>query len=218
MTEGRKALFIILVFFILMGSFYFYRTSGLNKDLKQLNEEISKEQNFLQTVQQQEAQLEKQPKIKDVAKYAEALPTERGNAQVLQYFHQVAKKDNIQILTMDFDDNKEISKEDNATTQANNTTPQGNPSNTTQKNNPVVKTIRINITTKGNYNQLRYFVEDIYHSNRIIHLVSWQWAVTGNDSVVQMSFNTFYFPDLENQLPQLKPIPTYEPSNRSNPT
>ncbi|WP_339059932.1 type 4a pilus biogenesis protein PilO [Tepidibacillus marianensis] len=223
MTEGRKALLIILVFFIVMGSFYFYRTAGLNRELKQLNADITKEQDFLQNVQQQETQLKKQPKIEDVIKYAEALPAEGGNAQILQYFHQVAKKNNIQILTIDFDDNKQNSEGSNVSNNTSNTTASEDPSNpnpskAAQPNDSGVKTIKINLTVKGDFNQLRFFVADIYRSSRIINLSNWQWAVTGNAPVVQMSFKTYYYPDLENELPRLKPIPTYEPSNRSNPT
>ena len=220
MSEGRKALLIILVFFVVMGGFYFYRTADLNSELNKLEETIEQEQVTIQQLHAKEKTLQKQPQIKDIKQYADALPAERGNAQLLQYFHQVAKKNQIQILTIDFDDNKQIEADDKNTTNTNTNTTTNN--NTQQPTQPEkqngTKTIKINLTVKGDFNQLRYFVQDIYQSKRLINLANWQWAVTGNAPVVQMAFKTYYFPDLENELPPLAPIPTYEPSNRNNPT
>ncbi|TCS79054.1 hypothetical protein [Tepidibacillus fermentans] len=217
MTEGRKALLLIFVFFIFMGGFYLYKTAGFNKELKRLNEEIAKEQGLLQKIQQEMTGIKREPKIDDVAKYAEALPAEIGNAQILQFFHQVAMKNKIEILTLDFEDhqqyeeNKQMNHNDSSNDKKNNR----NPSQTTDSG---VKTVKINLTVRGDYNQLRNFVQDIYQSTRIFHLANWQWSVSGNSPVVQMVYKTYYFPQLEKELPRLKPIPTYEPANRNNPT
>jgi len=212
MTEGRKALLIILVFFVIMGGFYFYKTADLNKEIDQIDIEIDKERELLDAIQGNLSEVKKQPTIDDIVKYAEGLPGERGNPQILEYFYKVAKENNIKTLSINFDDDNPMEKEQiDGSQKKEGEQPQE------QKENGL-KTIKVNLMVQGGFNELRYFIQNIHQSKRIINLANWQWAITGNTApVVQLSFKTYYFPDLKDQLPPVKPIETYEPSNRINP-
>lgn len=208
MSEGRKASLIMLLFFLIMGSFYFYKVSSYNQKIVQLEEEIKKEEEFITLIDQQLKEFEKKPKIDNVKDFYDKLPSHPGTPQLLRFFDQVASKNKIMIHSINFE---EILG--NITVQKLETTKE----NTEADLDSGIVTISIHMTVSGSYFDLREFINDIYDSKRLINLGQWQWAANSENPTVELTFNTYYSPGMDGIISPLPPIPTYTPSQSNNP-
>ena len=218
MSEGRKALLIILLFFIVMGGFYFYKITDYNQKILQLETEIQKEEEFITLIDQQLKEMEKKPKIEDVKNFYQKLPPHRGTPQLLHFLEQVSSENKITIHSIGFDETLGNITVQNSDNDEKGKTDEIAEDNSENKSELGIVTISIQMIVSGNYFDLRDFINDVYESERLINLGEWQWAATSENPMVELTFNTYYSPEMEGIISPLPPIPTYTPSESNNPT
>ncbi len=217
MSEGRKALLIILLFFVIMGSFYFYKVTDYNQKILELKTEIQKEEEFIALIDQQLKEIEKKPKIKDVNEFYHRLPSEPGTPQLLQFLEQVSSKNKIAIYSIDFEETLGNITVQNSVNDEKGNTNEATKEHSEKNSEPGIVTISIHMTVSGSYFDLRDFINDVYESERLINLGEWQWAATSTNPMVELTFNTYYSPEMDGILSPLPPIPTYTPNQSNNP-
>lgn len=206
MNEGKKALLLLFAFFVLMGSFYFYKVNRLDKQIDQIVNEIEQEKELSTLTAEQIAKIKKQPISKEVTNYSVHLPANKGVPQILLYLNQIADKNDIDILTINMDEMQRQSNQAKSSEQ---------PTNGLQ-------TLAIQLKLEGDYDRMRAFIQDVYESERLIDLVNWKWEVSGESEAstkltAELTLYTYFYPEMKDLIPNLPAIPTYKPENRTNP-
>lgn len=203
MSEAKKAVILVLVFILAVGGFYYYKITSINSDIDLAQEEIKKEQKYIDLIKKQLKETERQPGQEDIADFHGKLPNAKGLPQLLQDFHDLSKENDIDILslTAEVKNNEKKEQKDNK-----------------QEGN-IYQTIILNLTVKGeHYNNLRSFFNNIYRADRLINLTEFN-LTTGNDGkpVAELIYQVYYTPDMKQIIPDLEPIPDYPPSLRFDP-
>jgi len=234
MSEGRKALFILTLFFLVAGGYYFWQTNNLDNKIKKIGEETRSEEEWVNTLNKKLTQLTKTQITKEqIKELAELVPSGRGESQILQQIHAIAKKYQVMITAISESESMEKAINNNqATNQANdiikqtNTTNQTNPTNQTNQNSSngtdaknYLKEDNWQIVISGDYLNLRGFVNELILAKRIYNITNWQITKVveknqepnvainqkGNEQLI-LNFTTYYAPELAGKLPLLKAI------------
>ncbi|GEM_PF-6723990 len=204
MSEGRKALFILTLFFLVAGGYYFWQTNNLDNKIKKIGEETRSEEEWVNTLNKKLTQLSKTQITKEqIKELAELVPSGRGESQILQQIHAIANKYQVLITAINESESMEkainnnrttnqandIIKQTNTTNQTNQTNPtnqtniinQTNQNNTTNQNNPngtdvknYLKEDNWQIVISGDYLNLRGFVNELILAKRVYNITNWQ--------------------------------------------
>ncbi|MGD9677328.1 MAG: type 4a pilus biogenesis protein PilO [Vulcanibacillus sp.] len=198
MNEWKKALYLLIIFFLFLGGCYLFYDYTFNKQFTEINESIITEQAYVDLIKEELSEQQELKKDIDGTNYYTYIPKEIGIPNIMQIFFQTAKKNNVNIKHIEIDNQVQDSN-DEATLAT-------------------VKTVSVNMFLNGDYVDIRSFLNDINSAERLFNLTKWQWESTGETSVnIYLNYDAYYYPNDNDLFLELPSIATYKPDYRVNP-
>lgn len=217
MSEGKKAMILIILFLVVMGGFYLYKMNDYKKDIEQVEEDIKKEQEYLTLIENQLKTLAKPPE-EEINLFYRQFPDSKGIPQLFQFFHEVSEKNGIKIVSLNIDESSETDdqnddqnkdQEDQKKSDAS-----SNSSNSKDEADKIYRTLTFQMQIEGyDYEKIRSFIQNIYETNRLINFKELKVSAEKEGSSTDLTFETYYIPDMHGHIKELEPIPAYPPSD-----
>ena len=214
MSEGKKAIILIILFLVVMGGFYLYKMNDYKKDIEQVEEEIKKEQEYLTLIENELKTLAKPPE-EEINLFYRQFPDSRGIPQFFQFFHEVSEKNGIKIVSLNIDESSETDDktEDNKKDQEDQKKSDEN-SNSKDEADKIYRTLTFQMQIEGyDYEKIRSFIQNIYESNRLINFKELKVSAEKEGSSTDLTFEAYYIPEMQGHIKELEPIPAYPPSD-----
>jgi Tfp pilus assembly protein PilO len=192
MSEGRKALFLVLLFALIIGGWSVYYHSLYDKEMEKLANDFFNDQ---QMIRQLEMQIVKEQKDRDAieAEYYLIIPKKSDIANLHQYIYDTAKKNkidldpvSIHVITQEITDD--------------------------------ISSIEIGFSVDGKYLDVRSFLQEFYNSKRFLKLKNWTWDGRSEDRLtMSLEYLAYFYPNDNEQFMDVPDLDIYQPADRVNP-
>lgn len=192
MSNIKKVTITLLVIAIFITALYFYRSSSINEQIKELDEQISKEEELITFIENELNNYEDLLTKEAILKFYSKIPAEEGYPQFLQDFNQISTKSNVAITSIT--------------------------SNIVVESDLSYQTLSYNIIASSNsYPSIRLFLQDLYDLERTINITDIQITSNNNQFISEFNIEIYYSDVMKGLIPKLNPVETYPPANKVNP-
>lgn len=202
----KKIIYItIFLLFLLIASLYLYNRVNLKLEIEEVETKIQKEKELIALIDQQlEA---KDDRISDnkLTSIFKQFPALEGYPQLAAQLYSISVKNNVTISSITLDETSQDEKEN----------PEGEEQGTVE----FVQTLPITLKVKSDdYESIRSFIEDIHQADRLIDIKDFNIIVQNDIVAGEILLNTYFVPEMKEQIPDLEQIKTYTPENKVDPT
>jgi len=192
MNKNKKVITILLVIVIIITAFYLYNSIRLNNQIKELEEQIIKEEELVTFLENEIENYEDILTEEATFRLYNRFPAEEGYPQLVQDFNQIATKNNVAITSMT--------------------------SNTVSEGELPYQTLSYTIkASSSSYSSIRLFLQDLYDNERLINIDDLQINSKKDGITSEFNATTYYSKVMEGLIPELEPVEGYPPAGRVNP-
>lgn len=193
MSEGRKALLLVLIFALLLGGWSLYYNWLYDTEMEKLSDSTFSD---TQAIRQINAQIDREKEERESMSedYYLIIPKASDLAGIHQYVYKTAEKHKLELSGV-------------------------NLSNSPNTSAGKLSSVDFNFSVSGKYMNVRAFLQDLYNNQRFLKLVNWSWggASDGNLSM-NLSYETYYYPNKDESFLDAPVFEAYKPAERVNPT
>lgn len=200
MSNYKKILLLFISILIVAVSIYLYKLYDINGQIKDVTNEIQKEEELLALIDKQLEDTTEDLNKEEIIGLYRQLPSSEGVPQLFSFLQQSSDKNDIEITNITFDEIKESK-----------TKPKNDEGSTYQ-------TVVFNLKAESSsYESIRLFIQDLYDYDRLINIDGVKLLEQNDKVVTELALMIYYAPSMQGYIPELELIETYAPSEEINP-
>ncbi len=192
MSEGRKALLLVLIFALLLGGWSLYYNWLYDTEMEKLADSSF---NDSQAIRQIDMQIEREQEEREAMEddYYLIIPKESDLANLHQYVYDVAGKHKLELSSV-----------------AINTVPAVGAGKLSQ--------LDLRFGVNGKYTDVRAFMQELYNNQRFLKLDMWSWGGSDNGKLgMELAYQAFYYPNDDENFLDVPKLDTYTPAGKVSP-
>ncbi len=225
MSEGRKSLLIVLVFFVVVGGTFGILSFIKNSKIKKLEVEIKTQSDTIALIQEKLSGREDVLNQSFTEAMFKQVPPVNAFPQIINRFYTYANERQVTVNTLSFnkgegeDGSSPLSLTKIGETIKSTISKEKAETENKEDADLLIRAVEFTVELQGDYENLRRFVLDLQQSERLLLITDWKLA-SGNPSAfptLSLTVNSFYAPALVGVADVPADIETYIAPKKTNP-